>query len=264
MGKDRVYRQDFPFYSFNADRHNQADLVWYFQILQEISLKHSQHVGLGWEELDKKGLAWVAFRNIIEIDRYVRWPQTVRVETWAGSIYKLYFPRIVRAFDETGNKLFESHSYWLLLDRNRHGRPVPPAPYLAIYGLPDGVDSSRPTGFPSRLVPDEELPQANVFMPPVLYQDTDFNMHVNNITYVKWFIESMPEAFRDTHKACFMDINWNKQTFSSDTIKIITSSKDGTMQQDSFQHYLEKTDKEGNTTISSCCMTKWKTRKEMS
>ena len=56
----------------------------------------------------------------------------------------------------------------------------------------------------------------------ISYYDTDYNKHVNNISYVTWAMESFPKEFLDSNRPTSIDVKWEKQSFLGDTLKAKT------------------------------------------
>jgi fatty acyl-ACP thioesterase B len=257
LDDNHVFKQSFKLYAFDCNRYNAADLVWYLHIMQEIGLAHSKYLGLGAAELYDKGLGWVILRNIININRYVKWTETVHLETWAHQKYKLLSPRTVIGYDDDGNILFESTSFGAMLNRNRNFRPVPPQPYLDLYGHPKNEEDAKAPNYPTKIDIDDTYKMINNKVVSSAYEDIDVNQHTNNISYVKWMINLMDEEYRNTHKVSFIDLSWMQQTYPSDKNNVSNYSKTGKFDSSVFKFDIEKEDIEGKKTISSIAKMKW-------
>jgi acyl-ACP thioesterase len=256
---NNVFKQSFRLSAFDCTRYNVADLVWYLQIMQEIASTHSEFLDLGAAELNEKGLEWVILRNIIEVNRYAKWKEVVHLETWAHHKYKLFFPRTIIGYDDDGNKLFESTSFWAMLNRKRNFRPIPPKPYLDLYGYPSDEEDSKAPDYPAKICIDEDDKLINNRIVSSIYDDIDVNMHTNNISYVRWMMSLMDDEYRNTHKVQFIDTSWMQQTYTSDKNNVRNYSKTGSFDSSVFKFDIEKEDPEGNKTISSIAEMKWET-----
>lgn len=259
IDNNNVFKQSFRLPAFDCNRYNVADLVWYLQIMQEIAATHSEYLGIGSPELQDKGLEWVILRNTINVNRYIKWSETVHVETWAHQKYKLYFPRTIVGYDDNGKQLFKSTSFWALLNRNRNFRPIPPKPYLDMYGYPQNEEEAKSPNFPSKVNIDDSYKLINNRILSSRYDDIDINQHTNNISYIKWMISLMDDEYRNTHKVSFIDSAWMQQTYTSDKNNIRNYSKTGDFDSSVFKFDIEKEDIEGNKTISSIAKMQWDT-----
>lgn len=255
LDDNHIFRQSFRLDAINCTRYNVANLVWYLQIMQEIAATHSSKLNLSSEDLEDQGLEWVILRNIITVNRYVKWGEVIHLETWAHEKYKLFFPRTIIGYDENGNKLFESTSYWALLNKNRNFRPIPPKPYLDKYGYPKEDKKRLPPKYPDKLIIEEEYKMINNTYVNSIYDDIDINKHTNNISYFKWMLTLMSDEFRDTHKISSIDISWMQQTYSSDKNNVrVYNDKTNPM---TFKYDIEKEDVDANKTISSIAIMNW-------
>ena len=255
---NHIFRQSFRLSAFDCNRYNVADLAWYLEIMQEIAATHSYQLDLGSETIEKDGLEWVILRNIITVNRYVKWNETVHLETWAHQKYKLFFPRTIIGYDDNGEKLFESTSYWALLNRNRNFRPIPPKPYLDKYGYPSEEEKYLPPKYPNKLNIEDSYKLFNDTIVSSTYDDIDVNKHTNNISYVKWMLGLMDDEFRNTHKISFIDVSWMQQTYTCDKNNVRAYSESGKCEGSIFQYDIEKEDPEGCKTISSIAQMTWK------
>ncbi len=257
LDDNHVFKQSFRLPAFDCNRYNVADLVWYLQIMQEISSTHSENIELGAAELVNKGLEWVILRNIIDVNRYAKWTETVHLETWAHQKYKLLSPRTVIGYDDDGNKLFESTSFWAMLNRNRNFRPIPPKPYLDMYGYPKNEADAKAPNYPTKIDIDDTYNMINNRNVSSIYDDIDVNQHTNNISYVRWMMSLMDDEYRNTHKVSFIDASWMQQTYTRDKNNVRNYSKTGNFDSSVFKFDIEKEDIEGKKTISSIAKMKW-------
>jgi acyl-ACP thioesterase len=260
---DKIFRQSFRLSSINCNRYNESDLIWYLQIIQEIAATHSTKLNLGSDQLEDKGLEWVILRNIINVDRYVKWGEIVHLETWAHEKYKLFFPRTIIGYDDDGNKLFESTSFWAMLNRKRNFRPIPPKPYLDLYGYPSDESKSKAPEYPNKICIDEDLKLINSALTQSSYDDIDVNYHTNNISYVKWLNNLMDDDFRRTHKVLNADISWMQQTYEEDKNEVRVYSKSGDLSQSLFKYDIEKENIEGKKDISCIACMEWELKEKL-
>lgn len=263
VGDDKIFRQSFRLSSINCNRYAESDLVWYLQILQEIAATHSAKLNLGSNKLEEQGLEWVILRNIIDINKYVKWGNIVHLETWAHEKYKLFFPRTIIGYDDNGDKLFESTSFWAMLNRNRNFRPIPPKPYLDLYGYPTDESKSKAPEYPNKISIDEDFKQIKNTFTQSTYDDIDVNHHTNNISYIKWLLNLMDDEFRNTHKVSKADISWMQQTYPEDKNKVRVYSESGDFSQSIFKYDIEKENTEGKKDISCIACLTWDAKENL-
>lgn len=254
---NKIFRQSFRLSSINCNRYAESDLIWYLQIIQEIAATHSNRLNLGTNDLEKKGLEWVILRNLIDVNRYVKWGEIVHLETWAHENYKLFFPRTIIGYDDCGEKIFESTSFWALLNRKRNFRPVPPKPYLDLYGYPKEDSKSKAPDYPKRICIEDNSELINSAFINSTYDDIDINYHTNNISYIKWLVSLMDDDFRNAHKIRKADILWMQQTYRDDKshIRVFSESSEGSSSL--YKYEIEKESLTGDKDISCIASFEW-------
>ena len=153
----------------------------------DIGGKQSESLGVGIDYLTEKRLAWVFYKYDIKVNRYPKYGEKIKVITMAKSFKKFYASRGYEIYDENNEKIVEGEGIFLLIniDKRRAVR-IPDDQYIAY-----GVDiESCPDIKPTKLEQlTEEMHHTNF---KVRYGDIDSNMHVNNVRYVEWAIESLP------------------------------------------------------------------------
>lgn len=167
---------------FNCHRQLRASAV--LDLFQDLATEHSAQMGIGFDDLQEKGLFWVVVRQKLEFfpDAVYKPHQEVRIRTWPHSASRLNILRDYSLSDLAGNMLAKGTSEWLLLDIET--RSI--ASVLANYHgstdfLPDRMFSGK-----LRKIKDFDAPEqpAAVIVPQ--FSDIDFNLHVNNARYIDY------------------------------------------------------------------------------
>jgi acyl-ACP thioesterase len=264
---NNISHSQFTTYSYETDSFYQARLAFYFEMIQEAAGHHAACKGCSIPDLNREGKTWVITRSSVVVHRYTVWPETISVETWAQEPIRLHLPRIVRGFDEAGNPVFTATTYWAVLDMEKGGRPCRPATMVERIGL---VPKERflDVNLGLRKTYDESgCVTLSKTEPEIKYLDSDSNRHVNNISYLNWALETLPDAFRDRLKVSKIDVSWIRQTFSGDKITVYTGSLDAkALEADNpvLFHKIERTEQDGSKTIVWEGISSWEPRKEIS
>lgn len=153
----------------------------------DIGTFQSESLGVGIDYLTERRLAWVFYRYDINIKRYPKFGEKIKVVTKAKSFKKFYASREYEIYDENNEKIVDGEGIFLLIniDKRRAVR-IPEDQYIAY-----GVDSENCSDI--KLTKLEKLTkEMNKNHFKVRYGDIDSNMHVNNVKYVEWAVESLP------------------------------------------------------------------------
>jgi acyl-CoA thioesterase FadM len=102
-----------------------------------------------------------------------------------------------------------------------------------------------------------------VYEPTILYTDNDINMHVNNVVFLQWMLDSLPFAFRDSHVVGEVDISYLAQTFREDHIRVRTGiSEPDLLESDAptLSHEVLRVLPTGETQAVCVATTTWRRR----
>ncbi|MGH0052853.1 MAG: acyl-[acyl-carrier-protein] thioesterase [Sphaerochaetaceae bacterium] len=268
IDQQNVAHNTFTTYSYETDCYTDARLAFYFQVVQEAAGTHAASRGCSIPEMHKEGKTWVITRSHMEIMRYTHWPETLQVETWAQEPIRLHLPRVVRAFDQEGAPLFVAKTYWAVIDLER-GRPCRPKDLALRIGLPPEDDSEHTMDM--HLAPNphgegETLYRLATYSPKIDYLDTDRNLHVNNISYLSWALESLPASFRNRYKIAEVDVSFLRQTFLEDAIVVYTESKNKNAlegEESLLHHRIVRQEADGSEIMVWVGSTHWKKREDL-
>lgn len=178
--------------------------------LQETAGNHALRLNFDISQLNEKKLTWVLHRLHIQIDRYPRWREKVIVKTWpsAGDTLRAYRDFII--LDSDGVEIGRSLSYWLMLNTESR-RPVR-MPREVLKMAPADIEHVLDIR-KGRIAFDSKPDSSHRYS--VRQSDLDINRHVNNVKYIEWAIETLPEAQEVTE----LDIEFKSECRQGDEIR---------------------------------------------
>lgn len=254
-----IYKDTVDLSSHEVDPFNATHPTFYFQVMQEVAGAHAYQLGVSIPQLQHMGKTWVVTRTRMRIDGYAPWPGSISVETWPQQPWKLYFPRVCRAWTEGGSLLFESLSQWVVMDLTTQ-RPIKPQHIAELFGPNIREQLVDPDLGKKVSFPEDPARVLYSYDPRILYTDNDLNMHVNNVVYLQWMLDSLPFSFRDTHVVREVDISYLAQTFREDSVTIrTTSSQEQDME---MMHEVRRALPGGGSQVVSVARTVWQKRNQ--
>lgn len=174
-----------------VNSHGHITLSSIIDYFQDCSSFQSEELGVGIDYLTAQGLVWVLSYWQIEVNRYPRMGEEVKVSTWPYGFKGFFGYRNFTMEAGAGEMLAYANSVWTLLDM-RQGRPAKLTPKMQeTYRLSPQLAmecESRKVAFP------EEMDAREPF--PVHKYHIDTNKHVNNGKYVSMAQEYLPSGFR--------------------------------------------------------------------
>ncbi|TVU33746.1 hypothetical protein EJB05_15550, partial [Eragrostis curvula] len=185
------YQQTLVVRSYEVGPDKTATLETVLNLLQETALNHVWMSGLlgdgfgATHGMIKNNLIWVVSRMHVKVDQYPIWGEVLDIDTWVGSSGKNGMRRD-----------------WLIRGRNSGDilvRATRQASCCRILLNAEYVDSDLK---PKR-------------------SDLDMNHHVNNVKYVRWMLETLPDHFLQQYQLSSIILEYRKECGSSDVVQSI-------------------------------------------
>ncbi|XP_042483092.1 oleoyl-acyl carrier protein thioesterase 2, chloroplastic-like [Macadamia integrifolia] len=234
LAKDgRSYKEKFIVRCYEVGMNKTATIDAIANLMQEAACNHVQSFtysadGMGTTKTMRKlNLIWVTTRMHIEVYKYPTWGNMIEIETWFEA-RKVGTRRDFIIKDATGTLIGRATSKWVSMNKNtRRLQKVPDEV------LEELVDFSPQT--PRLAFPEEDtssLKKIPKLEDPAKYAklglkakraDLDMNQHVNNVTYIGWLLESMPQEIMDSHELQKVTLDYRRECQYGDVVDSLTS-----------------------------------------
>ena len=186
----------------------------FMKYMQEAASMHSESLGYGLTNNAKVHLTWVISNWKLQIFDNPTCGTDITIKTWARSLVKFYSYRDFEVFDSTGKLLAIATSKWILLNSETK----------SITRIPDYmVEDYDPM---ERRVFAEDMNEKykgelsdSFFKYTIQRRDLDTNHHVNNLVYLDYAIESLPEDVFLSANFKNLEILYKKEILYKDSIK---------------------------------------------
>jgi acyl-ACP thioesterase len=181
--------------------------------MQEAASRHAEALDVSIQQLLLENYTWLLSRLKIKIASFPVWQDRIKISTWPSGAQRLFALRDFHLQDKHNQTVAAAVSAWLVLDVEKR-RPVRIGPFVEklrpIEGdhiLPDTLD---------KLPVLESRTHEKKFA--VRYRDLDINQHVNNVSFVEWLVESIPNGVLNTSVLSELEINFMAEAFYEDRI----------------------------------------------
>ena len=265
ISEDNIGHLNHIVMTSECDSYSTTRLSLYQALVQEIAGLHADKRNVGITDLQKSGKTWVIARSRMEVFQYGKWKDEIEVETWPQDPVGLNCPRIVKAKDKnSGKPLFFANTKWAIIDTVK-GRPLRPKEITDILMTPPKelqIDASLPNNLDFIEAAKEKLIE---YKPKIHFLDTDLNHHVNNLSYINWILEALPEEFMDLYKPSIIDVRWIRQTFRKDNLIVSLYAKNNDElknQTPKLYFKIERIKEDGSKEEVFDAITEWKKRNE--
>lgn len=222
--------------TFETDARGKLTASALLNILQYTAGKHADMLGWSVRGLQQQGKTWVLQRFYCDILSLPSDDEVIHITTYPSDADKLLAYRDYKVENESGDIIVRATSSWVILNlQNRRVVPVPEHVSKLSNSFGPRIISfrdSRLQAFSPELAEDEADFR-------IRKHDLDLNRHVNNVRYMEWGLESVPETVFDTQQLRELDIVFKAECFFGDVVRAFSrpvSSTEGT----SFEHLLRR------------------------
>ncbi len=208
------HKEWFNIYTFQEDENGRARVQTLCEYMQEAAGNHAAKLGLSIERLHSEGVAWVLARMRVVPVSLPAVHARIEVETWPVGVEGLQYRRDFVVRDDAGIVIVRAVSHWVVvsLDTRKVGR-VPA--FITQVSLDNTMAAMEDDG-------RRRLPEAGKEHTACAFRarlaDVDRNHHVNNVRYMEWILESVPEQVRRNAALADLEIRFRAESYRDDRI----------------------------------------------
>lgn len=226
------FEKQFELRYFEMDKFGIASPTTTLVLLEETAADHCHSINHSLYQLRERNIGWVLIAGFMQMERYPEYKEKITIRTWLSrySTIKGFRENII--YDEQGKVIGRAKGLWVFFDieRRRPARIFDDIKEKWSSCKEESIDHDISEKIEAIDKPDIELKfKANRY-------DTDMNKHVNNIRYLQWLIESVPDEFVDTHYLHSIDGRFIAEAHYGQTI--ISQTKNDTGNK-SFLHTMK-------------------------
>ena len=176
--------------TYDIDRHRKMTVAALVRQMQEAAMQNVMELKVSVWDMEEQHFSWVLLRKNLKVNRIPLVGEKLQIVTFPSGFDRVFTYRDFYVYDEKGESVATSSTTWLLLDT--HTRRM--------VRIPDFVLAYTP-----QIPPAEDcLPRAQVNLPTFEevnsaltfrtgFHDLDFNGHLNNVFYIQWMLETLPD-----------------------------------------------------------------------
>ena len=191
--------------------------------LQEMAILHSDSLGYTIDYMLEHGWFWSVVNWHLKIHRMPRYGEKIIIQTWNDKFSRFQANRSFYVFDEAGNKMVDGISRWVFMDLNKRRPANVPA------DMPSKYYSGKESAIADEkfLMPKEAEGELIAERTQVVTRrDTDTNNHANNVKYLEWVMDDIPDEIYVDRKLEDVRIVYRKECMRGDVLTVKTFVKD--------------------------------------
>lgn len=248
MTSENCFDKEFELRYFEMNNLGLATPTIMLALLEETAADHCYAINHSLFDLVKKNVGWVLVSGAMQIERYPSYKEKITIRTWLSSYSTIKGYRENIIFDENQNIIGRAKGLWVFFDiENR--KPIP------IFN-----DIKEKWGYYNEESINTNIKKkieaidfaSNIKQFKVNRFDTDMNKHVNNIRYLQWVIESIPEDVADNYSLYEINGRFISEAQYGDTVLSLTNTD---IENDSFVHTIKI---KGSNKVCATAKTLWK------
>ena len=206
-----VWKEETTVRAFETDILKRWKPASFFQTLQEAAGNHAEHLGVGYQEMHSREMAWILSRLKIQFFEYPQLGDKVTIQTWPkGLQQKLFFMRDFHLMAKDGRRFASASSAWLLVNLKARKLLMPNALYKPV---PDNNGLAAISEPLEKINVPDGLPERLSVVAG--YSAVDIMEHANNARYAEWICD------------CFPVEEWRKRTLSWIQVNYVNEVRPG-------------------------------------
>lgn len=244
------FEKQFELRYFEMNKFGEASSTAILTLLEETAADHCYVINHSLYDLEKQNIGWVLLSGFMEMNYYPKYKEKIVIRTWLSKYSTIKGFRENIIYNEQGHIIGKAKGLWVFFDINKR-RPVQISESIKnkwSYINEDCVNHD----ITKKIQEISSAKNEKEFM--INRYDVDSNLHVNNIRYLQWLIESMPEAVFDNYYLHSIDGRFIAEAQLGDTILSLTETD---IDANSFIHSIKT---QGNNKVCASAKTIWKPR----
>jgi len=246
---ENYFDKQFELRYFEMNKFGEASPTTILALLEETAADHCFSINHSLYDLMKQNVGWVLVSGIMKMERYPKYKENITIRTWLSGYSPIRGIRENIIYDEHFNIIGRAKGLWVFFDIIRR-RPVQIFDDIKLkwsscseecinYDITKKIEAIDSAKY-------EKEFKVNRF-------DVDTNQHVNNLRYLQWVMESIPDEFIDNYYLHSIDGRFIAEAQYGDEIESFTERINS---DNSFAHTI----KTNNNKVCATAITLWKSR----
>lgn len=233
LNESKIYRQTFVIRSYEVGSDGSAGMDMIVSLFQEVAINHFAYRGIGGEgfgatpKMNLYRLIWVITKLHVEVDRYPTWPEAVEIDSWTDGAGKNGM-QINWLLREHGTEVIIARgtSTWAMMHKDTRRLSKLPEDVRAEITPTFATTQTNPidTILPRIAKLDNAAKNIKANITPNR-TDLDGNFHVNNITYIRWVLGTVPKETEETHELHSITLEYRRECKKQDVVESLTDTE---------------------------------------
>lgn len=201
----------------DVDEFNHLTPRSMLRFMGEAAGEASASVGYGLNDIPRTHLTWLLLNWKLQIFDRPIWETELKIKTWPQRTEKFYSFRDFEIYDGDGILVAKATSKWILINTETGSITRFSQEMIDAYGCIDKTVFDKPI--------EEKLKEPESFVSEFQYaiqrRDIDTNHHVNNLYYLDFAFEALPDDVYKNIDISTIEIMYKKQLVYGDHISCL-------------------------------------------
>ncbi len=200
----------------DVNANNLLSNVGILRIFQEAAALHSNSIGFGPNDTPNTNLTWILLSWKLKVFSRSRWNSNLKINTWANIYENVFSYRDFEMYDDKNNLIAIASSKWVMLDcATNHIAQIPKIVSKEFNTTKEPIFGKR-----INLKLKEPINILNSLNYTVNRRDIDTNYHVNNLNYLHFATEALPENIYLNSNFNNIEIMYKSEAKLKDTLTL--------------------------------------------
>lgn len=213
MGREYVKKYELQTYDFNVYSCLKTETIMNF--LQDITTRHYQSVVVDNPGYNFDDAIWVVVDWDVKIHKLPDVVMPLRVSTEPIYFRKFIGFRKYTICSESGECFVTAISKWAFIHKEKQRQLTIPSEF---YGLFDVLETAPKPDRVRYTFEEGTLYHCREYT--ALYSDIDVNGHVNNVSYYRWVLDSVPMWLIERFRPAEIKINYKREVLREEKISL--------------------------------------------
>ena len=232
---ENYFDKEFDLRYFEMNKSGEASPITMLTLLQETAADHCYSAGHSLFSLMSENLGWVLLSGVMQMERYPKYKEKIIIRTWISEYHAIRGIRENIIYDEQYNVIGRAKGLWVFYNIQKR------RPTKIHKDFKEKWSSSQELCIEHNISNKIEAINSAESMIEfkVNMYDMDTNKHVNNIRYLQWLMESIPEDILDNYYLYSIDGRFISEAQYGDVIVSLTKRDDAMdSEENSFVHTI--------------------------
>jgi acyl-ACP thioesterase len=213
-----MFEKQFDLRYFEMDQQGGASATTILTLLEEAAADHCLSMKRSLYDLFDQNIGWVLLSGYMQMERYPLYKEKITIRTWISKYSSIKGIRENLIFDEQGSIIGRAKGLWLFFDIKRR------MPVRIFDDIKEKwsyfPEESIMYDINKKIEAIDSATYKNSFL--VHRYDMDSNKHVNNLRYLQWLIETIPNEILDNYYMHSIDGRFVGEAQFGHTIESLT------------------------------------------